>query len=153
MYEWHRFKELQPEAALDEAQASFACWGDPTSGWGFACVILSDVVGSAKNNVRNSGSRGKLTGEQTSADGRKLEWYCETSDGKTGSVKINGQAYELGQGSLFLVATKGAELRVLQLKRDTLSLKVGNDPKDGLERLIRGDEEIGPFFAKAAKAK
>ena len=149
-YEWHSFKELKPEAGLDEAQASFGTWGNAASGSGLAFVILSDVVGPSKVETKSSG---KISGQQRSTDGRQVDWQCDTSDGKTGTVTLNGQVYDLAQGSLFLVSTKGTEARMLQLKRDTMKLKVGNDPKVTLESLIKGDEEIGPFFANAGKPK
>jgi hypothetical protein len=144
-------KEWKPEAGLDMAEAGFVTWGDPgdpTSGRGLACVILIDFVGTEGFNHTSRGG----SGYHRANDGRKVEWQCETSDGKTGSVKINGRAYDLAQGSLFLVSTKGGDVRVLQLKRDTLKLKVGN-VQDSLETLIRSDEDIAPFYANAGKSK
>jgi hypothetical protein len=146
-------KEWKPEAGLDEAQAAFVTWGDPGappgSSRGLACVILTDVVGSEGVGFHTGG----ISGHHFANDGRTVLWLCETTDGKTGIVTINDQKHDLAQGSLFLVSTRGGELRVLQLKRDTLKLKAEDVPKESLETLIRSDEEIGPFFAKAGKSK
>ena len=142
---WLRFKEINPKAGIDEAEASYGMWGD-----GMAFVILSDVVGSS--GARSSGGTGqpsRYRGYQESPDGRKVEWQCETPDGKTGTITISGQSYDLAQGSLFLVATKGGGSRVLQLKRDTLKLT----GQERLEHLLKDDTDVGQFFVEAAKPK
>ena len=152
-YGWLRFKELKPEAGLDFVQAHYVTWGDSTSGQSLAILILSDVT--YRGSIRTDSSGQQASGQHSSADadGRKVEWKCTTSDGKTGNVTINDRPYDLAQGSLFLVSAMGAEVRVLQLMRDTLKVKVGNDPKDALESVIKGDADIGPFFADAGKPK
>jgi len=82
--------------------------------------------------------------------GRLVEFHCETKDGKTGQVKIDGVAYELADGNLFLVFTEGEQSRVKQLKRDISNLKF---ERESLEAFGRNDPEIAEFFTKGAKAK
>ena len=73
------------------------------------------------------------------ADGRKGEWRCEIqdSDGKTGKLTIDDKAYDLADGSLFLVSTGAKGPQVTQLKRDLSGVRV---PGGGLEELYRDPE-------------
>ena len=79
-----------------------------------------------------------------------VEFDCETKDGKTGQVKIDGVAYKLADGNLFLVLTEGERSRVKQLKRDMTNLKF---ERESLEAFGRNDPEIADFFTKGARAK
>src|SRR3954452_14674805 len=68
-------KEWKPEAGLDQAQAGYVSWMDPTnpiSGRSLACVILSDVVGSQRTTATSR----LVSGEHGAFDGRKVEWQC-----------------------------------------------------------------------------
>jgi hypothetical protein len=82
-------------------------------------------------------------GTFTSRGGRNVSVHCYTSDGKTGPVAIGDETFELGNGSLFLVASSGPKTVVKQLKRD-LS-KLGSD-SEGLRAIAITDVEIKAFF-------
>jgi hypothetical protein len=72
-------------------------------------------------------------------DGRQGEWRCEIQDGDgtTGKLTIDGKAYDLADGSLFLVSTRDKGPQVTQLKRDLSGVRV---PGGGLEELYRDPE-------------
>lgn len=144
-HSWSRFREVQPKANVDEVQAHYVSMPTGTATV-LVAVILTDAAGAAK--IRTSG-RGTISGEQVAGDGRKVEWRCTTSDGKTGTVTLNGKDYKLAEGSLFLVATKGE--RVAQLKRDLTSVKTDGDAATVFEGVVKGDEEIGRFFGDKGK--
>ena len=129
-------KELQPEAGIDAVSIGFHVWSDPAGWQGLALVVVSDAVGS--------GGAGGNGGHHASPDGRRVEWKFQTRDGKTGSATINDKTYDLAQGSLFLVSTTGADIRVLQLDRDLLKVK-----KEDIQSLVLGDKDIPAFFANA----
>ena len=82
-------------------------------------------------------------GAFTSRGGRNVAVHCYTSDGKTGPVTIGDQTFELGNGSLFLVASSGTKTVVKQLRRDLL--KLGSDP-EGFRASAMTDAEIKTFF-------
>jgi hypothetical protein len=82
-------------------------------------------------------------GAFTLKGGRNVAVHCYTSDRKTGPVTIGDETYELGNGSLFLVATSGTKAVVKQLRRD-LS-KLGSD-SEGFQANAMTGSEIKAFF-------
>ena len=84
---------------------------------------------------------------------------CRTSDGKTGTVKIGGAAYELDKGALFLVSKTGGEPRVKQLKLAVLNLKPEGtlSPDQMTHEYLRGlaktNPEIKEFFSATDQPK
>lgn len=56
------------------------------------------------------------------AEGQPLfDWEIETADGRTARFRIDGTAYDLSQGTVFLVRSKGRQIEVEQLQRDLSS--------------------------------
>src|SRR5262249_415994 len=128
---WERFKEINPKAGIEKAQASFGIWNDGR----LAFLIVTDFAGSGRERSRGKGvGAEKYEGQQKAGDGRKVEWQCETADGKTGTMTINGSSYELANGSMFLVSTRGGKAEFRQVKRDLL--KVQPD-QDSVEKLLK----------------
>jgi len=105
---------------------------------------------------RSSGSSGVSVAEGSvtysglsAPPGRsRIEWRCDTSDGRTGVVRIDGQQYDLSKGAIFLVSTKGGRAEVQQLQRDLARFKPGHD---GLEELAKEDAEVARFAAEAGE--
>src|SRR5262249_33018107 len=114
---------------------------------GTAFVVWSDAAGGGGGNSSGNVHGVKCQGSLFARDRRGVEFHCETKDGKTGPVKINGVAYELADGNLFLVFTEGEQSRVKQLKRDLSNLKF---ERESLEAFARNDPEIAGFFTKDA---
>lgn len=134
-------ENVKPLPGIDQGSiyhpgTAFVIWCDAGGGGG----------GSASENMHGIKSRGSLLAR----DRRRVEFHCETKDGKTGQVKIDGIAYELSNGNLFLVSTEGDKSLVKQLKRDLSTLKF---ERESLEAFARNDADIAGFFTKAAKPK
>jgi hypothetical protein len=107
-------------------------------------VVWSDGKGGGFNaSWDRTGKAVHYEGTFTSRGGRNVAVQCYTSDGKTGSVTIGDATFELGSGSLFLVATSGTKTMVRQLRRD-LS-KLGADSV-GFRATAMTDEAIKAFF-------
>jgi hypothetical protein len=87
---------------------------------GLTIVLLDDIEAghesSGSGSTENPIWRGQ--GGAVAADGRQVSWRAETTDGKTASFVIDQQAYDLAQGTLFLIRTSGGRTSVLQQKRD-----------------------------------
>jgi hypothetical protein len=115
---------------------------------GTAFVVWCDAVGggggSSSSNAQGVKCQGTLFGRVE----RRVEFACETKDGKTGRVSINDETFELADGNLFVVATDRERPRVKQLKRDLGALKF---ERATLEAFGRNDAEILGFFTKPAK--
>jgi hypothetical protein len=98
----------------------------------------------------DSAGKVRIYGKNLAEDGRAVEWQCETGDGKTGSIRIDGARYDLTGGPLFLVSTKGAKGRVRQLRLDLSGSIMGEGV---VHSLAAQDREVVQFVADASKQK
>jgi hypothetical protein len=78
-----------------------------------------------------------------------VNWRCETADGQSGSMMINGQVFDLANGNVFLVSTVVGG-KVSQLSRDFSSLELRHESVSGL---AKSDEEIRKFVEAAVPSK
>lgn len=84
---------------------------------------------------------------------------CRTPDGKTGTIKVGSQSFELAQGALFLVSKAGTNVVVKQTQITKLNLRPdGTLPTETLtieflRELARTDPELQAFWNPAAVAK
>ena len=102
------------------------------------------------------------TAEVTSEDGKviysgmfappkasRLEWNCETANGKSGAVHIGVRQFDLESGGLFLVSTRSGKVRVRQMQPELVELAASDA---GLKALSIDDAEIAKFIDDAGKA-
>ncbi len=96
---------------------------------GLEVMIWHDITGSAE--AHGAGSTEDpvyvVRGSARSADGRSFEWELQTTDGKTGQVRIGGTSYDLAAGSLFIVTTSRGTTDVRQLDRDLSGVPSDHD--------------------------
>ena len=130
---------------IGETVAMYGNWGDKK-----AVVVWSDFQGANSVGGSVSSAHAEYHGRVEHRDGRRIDWKCETSDGTTGTVIINGANYDLTKGRLFLVSTKEGPVRVVQLDRDLSSPASGHSD---LERLAKTDEVVTAFVAGSQKSK
>jgi hypothetical protein len=128
-------------AVIGKTKAAYGIWGDR-----LAVVIWFDTSFSSAG-LSVEGDAVLYQGMSAPPEGPRTEWRCRTSDGRTGTIRIGGGHYDLARGALFLVATRGGEIRVSQIDRDLSGLQAG---REGLEVLARDVPEITRFVAKAA---
>src|SRR5262249_13537591 len=63
-------------------------------------------------------SGGKLHGSLAlEPPGKRIEIDAATQDGRAGTVTIDGKAYDLADGGLFLVSTRDGQVQIRQVKR------------------------------------
>jgi hypothetical protein len=86
----------------------------------------------------------------SSKKGRTVDWWCQTSDGRTGKVRINGQLFKLQDGSLFLVSTRGGKTQIEQHKRNLLEVAPGDK---SLEDFLKEDPEVKQFVSRDEELK
>jgi len=87
---------------------------------GLEVMIWHDVAGSAMAHSAGS-TEDRVCAERgsaRSADGRGFEWELQTTDGKTGQMRIGNDSYDLSAGAVFIVTTRGDTMDVRQLNRD-----------------------------------
>jgi hypothetical protein len=91
-------------------------------------------------------------GELNTHDGRKIPWSYSTRDGAEGTVKIDGQVFDLSKGGLLLVRTNGQQTQVEQLAVDLSKLKDGPLQKQ-LQSLGDAEPRIAEFFQEPQAGK
>ena len=78
-----------------------------------------------------------------------MNWLCETADGRSGSITINGERFDLAKGNVFLVSTEGFG-KVSQVSRDFSALELKHE---SFADLAKNDEEIRKFVEAAVPSK
>lgn len=117
----------------------FAVWTDHQAG-GAGVGASGAAIGEDGNLIQSPSYRASLTDVD-------LEFECRSPDGKTGDMIINGKTYKVEDGALFLVATKANPVKILQLKRDLLSME---PDRETFTKLAVSDDEIAEFFAESS---
>ena len=125
---------------LDGTHFSYGTWGE-----GKAVFVWSSMpVGRTSTGA--TANAAEYSGLHLAGDGRRIEWTCTTTDGQTGSIAINGERYQLGEGRLFLVGVEGGETTVVQLDQDTAQLTDEN-MLDALKDWLDNNGAVSEFFA------
>jgi hypothetical protein len=117
---------------------------------GTAFVVWSDAPGGGGGSTSSSEEGVKGQGSLLARDGRRVELHCDTKDGKTGPVGVNGIGYDLADGNLFLVRTDGDHCRVKQLRRDVSQWTF--EP-DNLRAIGPSESAIAQFFNSPVQPK
>ena len=133
---------------IDDGRVHIFTWGD-----GAAFVIWGENSGGGGTAPRQAGDpRGSARYYCTLGDVR-VEGL--TPDGRTGTVKIGAESYDLAKGRLFLVSIKDAKPRVKQISLAKLDLKPEgkSTPEEvtteQLKELAKTDADIQSFFIGA----
>jgi hypothetical protein len=113
-------------------------------------VIWSDLQGKGGNTSRSGLFGSRCEGFFSSADGRRIDWEWDAPKEKGGDFQINGTSYDLANGTLFLVSTKGGKVRITQLDVDLSRVKPG---KEGFEVFAKTEPKVAQFIAEASAQK
>jgi hypothetical protein len=79
-------------------------------------------------------------------DGRRFSWEVHSSDGLTAEMWIDGDNFDLSQGTLFLVSSQDSGTQVVQVQRDFSELEPANET---ISALASSDDAIANFVARA----
>jgi hypothetical protein len=105
-----------------------------------ALVILTDATGTSGSEAESGlFIRSCAKGFVTSAEGKRIEWEWIAPRDKGGDFSLDGAAYDLTDGTLFLVATKGGQVRVTQLDVDLSKFPTIPTMRDALPQPPRID--------------
>lgn len=107
----------------------FAIWTDSPNGGG----------GNESANLHGVTFRGHII----TSDQGQVNFSGESTDGRTGTVVIDGNSFEIKNGNLFVVATGDDGYRVKQLKCDLSKLQVD---RKALQEFAKADSEMNEFF-------
>jgi len=103
------------------------------------------IVGNGCTGVTFSGGEGTHQGYLRARDTSKTDWSCQTKDGRSGKVVIEGSEFELSSGALFLVFAKEKPARVEQVAVDAKQLQACADAKRFPE-LGKADPRVAAFL-------
>ena len=103
----------------------------------FACSAVAHSAGSTEDRVYTE------RGSARSADGRSFEWELQTTDGRTGQMRIGKASYDLSAGTLFIVTTSGGTADVRQLDRDLSTVPLDHD---GILAFAEKDPDLANFL-------
>jgi hypothetical protein len=130
-------------AIIGDSSYTFLHWKE-----GLRVMMWFDLADEVQGEA--SGSTGdpvhKVEGYASASDGRRVDWRLETADGQTATFSIDGEPYDLSQGPLFLVRTKGGDVRVEQLERDLTALRPTNE---SCEAFAKVDPDVTRFVYEA----
>jgi hypothetical protein len=113
-------------------------------------LVWSDLIDQGGSSSEGGLFGSIAEGFSSSADGRRVDWKWKSPKEKGGDFQINGMPHDLANGTLFLVSTKGGQIRVTQLDVD-LS-KVQSD-RHGFEAFANTQPRVAQFIAEAARQK
>jgi hypothetical protein len=113
-------------------------------------VIWSDLSGGAGQSSHSDLFESSAAGFFSSADGRRIDWEWKSPKEKGGAFQINGTPHDLAIGTLFLVSTKGGQVRVRQLDVDLSKVR---PDKKGFEALAENQPQVAKFIAEASWRK
>jgi hypothetical protein len=118
-------------------------WAD-----GLVVVICADVTGDGSNSGSFSmpPPRAKSEGSVSAKDGRKFQWVLESKDGKVSTCSIDGHEYDLKDGKLFLVETRGGKTVIAQDKRD---VSAAQPTAEGCREFARENKDVAKLLGKA----
>lgn len=122
----------------------FVVWSDSRNG----CFISGSTIGcftSGSGDGRAS-YKGQLIGE----DDHRLEIYAETTNGRTGTIKIADVTYKSANGSLLLVSTQHDPPQITQIALEEANF---HQDKDRLIKLAKSNADIRAFWEKCKNSK
>lgn len=150
---WSRSGQERPAVpGIDQAEVSLFTWND-----GAAFVIWSDVAGRTRGTMPRQPGDPRGSARYFGTVGNQ-PFECLTLDGKTGTVTLGEQSYELADGRLILVSTQSDALVVKQLEPIKLNVKPdGSMPweqvtLEHLEKIAETDADIRAFFLDSMAA-
>ena len=113
-------------------------------------MIWDDIKGSHEydGSSSTSDSMFKQRGYAESLDGRRYDYQLQTTDEKTTVFTIDGTEYDLSQGALFLITTKGGTTRIQQLNHDLSDVVPTNE---GCETFAKQNLDVAEFISQSEK--
>jgi len=129
--------------AIGSGTITFYRWDDQPT-----VMICSDIQGGSKslNDYFTSVPPTRIhksDGHLTSQDDRKLEWRLEKKDGDKCKCRLNDKDFDLDEGILFLVKTKGGETEIEQISRDLSDVKLD---AESVNAFARKDSVVSKFL-------
>ena len=125
------------------ASYSFHYWNE-----GLAILVWQDFSYGSGETCSGTGSTEdpvyRLECDVSAEDGREFSWTAHTGDGVTGEMWIDGQPFDLDEGSMFLVRVSDGDLQIKQIQRDLSELERSGE---AISALASSDPDVADFMA------
>ena len=113
---------------------------------GVTFVVWSDLPHHRSGNGGGGAKEGaSYEGYHEAANGRRINFKAETTDGRRATVSIEGVSYDLTKGAFFLVSTQQTKPIVKQLPIDMTKAPTS---QPDLLKFSEATDEIHAFFRK-----
>ncbi len=125
------------------------------SGDEIALVIWTDNTGASESNSESSLTSSRASGFSSSPDGRRIAWEWNNPKQKGGDFQIDGTPYDLANGTLLLVSTKGGKVHVTQLDVDLskVQFKSSGEAEEAFRGFAKTEPRVTKFIAEASEPK
>jgi hypothetical protein len=137
-----------PVPGIDHGRAAFVGSGD------FAVLFWTDL-NSGGAGISSTGAPARLSVEgnfESSELKKPIDFQCQKHGPESGLATVDRVEYDLANGSLFLISTKGERPIVKQLHCDVSWLEF-DDYVTELKTLAKNHPEISAFFEAPEKEK
>lgn len=132
--------------ATGEIENTYATYGQVEGG--LAVVVWSDLE-AVRSSSGTTSDEAEFLASHGDASGREIRWQSLVTSDRAGRVTINGQAFDLAEGRLFLATVASGKPIVKQLKYDVEQFE-DQDLPESLRSWLETEPEIHSFFKHEA---
>jgi hypothetical protein len=128
-------------AKIEGTYATYGQWGNR-----LAVVVWSDLPAIRSQSGLSQG-RTQFCGTHRDSANRKIQWQAGLPNEETGSIRINGQTFDLSKGRLLLATIREGNLAVQQMDYD-IDQYDEDDILQSLQGWLISESEVREFFTR-----
>lgn len=110
---------------------------------GLKLILVDDLKKGHSYTFSRGGLDARYSGVATGFDGQEINWEVKTTNGRDGSIAINGKKYDMSKGALIVVKAKESPIQIRQFQRDLSQAPFHSDRCD---EYLRSDQEVMRFL-------
>lgn len=128
---------------LEQASCTFFVWQA-----GLRLMLWSDIIDNGSHDGVSAAGDPLFhqSGYAVAADGRRVDWELSTADGRSATLLIDQQAFDLTQGNLFLITSVGGSNQIQPLRADLAALPL---TADGCQQIAKNNPAVDHFIQEA----
>jgi hypothetical protein len=134
--------------SMGETNVSYVHSGDR-----IVLLIWNDAPGPSGSESESVFFTSSAKGFFTSAAGKRINWEWKAPKERGGDFQIDGKPFDLADGTLLLVSTKGGQVRVTQLDVDLSKVQAtsSGETRKAFEGIAKNEPRIAKFIAEASQ--
>jgi hypothetical protein len=116
-------------------------------------LIWNDAPGPVGSGGESNLFTSSAKGFFTSAGGKRIDWEWKAAKERGGDFQIDGKPFDLANGTLLLVSTKGGQVSVTQLAVDLSEVKANSseESRRAFEGIAKNEPRVAKFIAEASQ--